>query len=425
MIRRLVWIALALGVLAGAVFAWAVWRELRPAPLVQVPDAAVTPAVLARGELLARAGNCMACHTAKGGEPGAGGHAVHTRFGAIVSSNLTPHASGLGAWSASEFHRALHHGQSRDGRLLYPAFPYLHTTRLARADTDALFAWLRTLPPVERPREPHRLRFPYDQPVALAAWRVLFFQPGEHRDDPARSTEWNRGAWWVQGVAHCAACHRAPGWLEGPGQALAGGPMPDGAWWAPSLRDPAEAGMQDGTLDDTVRLLRDGRHAHASVAGPMADVVRHGTQHLPEAELRAIATYLKDLPREPVARNDVPAEPRLLALGARVYEQRCAQCHGDRGEGAWAEGAPLDGPWAFPPLAGNRAVTQASPVNLVRWVLDGGYGPSTAAHPRPWGMPPFRSQLTDEEIAAVASHVRQAWGNGAGGVSALQVQQLR
>ncbi|MBL0918998.1 MAG: c-type cytochrome [Hydrogenophaga sp.] len=425
MTRRLLSIALALLVLAGAVFAWAVWRETRPAPLLAGPDPAPTPALLARGELLARAGNCMACHTARGGEPWTGGHAVQTRFGAIVSSNLTPHASGLGGWNAADFHRALHHGQSRDGRLLYPAFPYAHTTRLTRADTDALFAWLRTLPAVDRPRAPHQLRFPYNQPLALAVWRVLFFQPGEHRDDPLRSAEWNRGAWWVQGVAHCAACHRAPGWLEGPGQALAGGLMPDDAWWAPSLRDPAEAGVQDWTIGDTVRLLRDGRNARASVAGPMADVVRHGTQHLPEAELRAIATYLKELPREPVARDDEPAEPRLLLLGARVYEQRCAQCHGEQGEGAWAEGAPLDGPWAFPSLAGNRAVTQASPINLVRWVLDGGYGPGTVAHPQPWGMPPFRSQLTDEEIAAVASHVRQAWGNRAGGVSALQVQQLR
>lgn len=425
MTRRLWLIALALLVLSGAVFAWAVWRELRPAPLVQAPDVAVTPALLARGELLARAGNCMACHTAKGGEPWAGGHAVQTRFGAIVSSNLTPHASGLGGWNAAEFHRALHHGQSRDGRLLYPAFPYLHTTLLARADTDALFAYLGTLTPVERAREPHRLRFPYDQPLALAAWRVLHFELGEWRDEPARSAEWNRGAWWVQGVAHCAACHRAPGVLEGPGQALAGGLMPDGAWWAPSLLDPAEAGVQSWAVDDIVGLLQGGRTARASVSGPMAEVVRHGTQHLPEAELRAIATYLKELPLAPQARDDAPAEPRVLLLGARVYEQHCAQCHGKQGEGAWAEGAPLDGPWAFPPLAGNRAVTQSSPVNLVRWVLDGGYGPTTAAHPRPWGMPPFRSQLSDEEIAAVASHVRQAWGNGAGGVGALQVQRLR
>jgi mono/diheme cytochrome c family protein len=425
MTRRLLLIVLALVLLSGAVFAWAVWRELRPAPLVDAPEVPVTAALVARGELLARAGNCMACHTAKGGEPWAGGHAVQTRFGAIVSSNLTPHASGLAAWSAAEFHRALHHGQSRDGRLLYPAFPYLHTTRLARADTDALFAYLRTLAPVDRAREPHRLRFPYNQPVALAAWRVMHFQPAEHRDEPARGAEWNRGAWWVQGVAHCAACHRAPGVLEGPGQALAGGLMPDGAWWAPSLLDPAEAGVQAWRIEDIVQLLREGRTAQASVGGPMAEVVRHGTQHLPEAELRAIATYLKELPVQAQVRDDMPAEPRMLVQGARVYEQHCAQCHGDQGEGAWAEGASLDGPWAFPPLAGNRAVTQTSPANLVRWVLDGGYGPTTAAHPRPWGMPPFRGQLSDEEIAAVASHVRQAWGNKAGSVSALQVQQLR
>ncbi|MGC4398128.1 c-type cytochrome [Hydrogenophaga sp. T2] len=425
MTRRLLGIAATVLLLVAAAFAWVVLRELRPAPLVDGPEPVATPAVIERGELLARGGNCMACHTARDGQPWAGGHPVHTPFGALISSNLTPHPSGLGGWTAAEFHRALHHGQSRDGRLLYPAFPYPHTTRLSRADTDALFVYLRTLAPVDRPREPHRLGFPYNQPIALAVWRALFFTPAEHRDDPARSAEWNRGAWWVEGVAHCAACHRESGVLESPGLALAGGLMPDGAWTAPSLRDPSEAGVQDWSVEAIVELLRGGRNAHASVAGPMAEVVRHGTQHLPEADLRAIAVYLQQVPREPVARHDEAAPARLLTLGARVYEQRCAQCHGDQGEGAWAEGAPADGPWAFPPLAGNRAVTQASPVNLLRWVLDGGYGPSTANHPRPWGMPPFRGQLTDEEIAAVASHVRQAWGNRAGGVDTLQVQRLR
>lgn len=403
----------------------ALWLEGRPAPLVEGPEPVPTPALLARGEQLARGGNCMACHTARGGEPWAGGHEVRTRYGAIVSSNLTPHASGLGGWSAAEFHRALHHGQSRDGRLLYPAFPYQHTSRLSRADTDALLAYLRTLAPVERVREPHRLRFPYDQPVALAAWRLMHFRPREHRDDPARSADWNRGAWWVHGVAHCAACHRAPGLLEGPGLALGGGAMPDGRWWAPSLLDPAEGGVQDWSVDDIVSLLRAGRNRHAGVAGPMAEVVRHGTQHLPEAELRSIAVYLKALPSESVARRDEPAEAPQLRLGLRVYEQHCLQCHGERGDGARPEGAPPDAPWAFAPLAGNRMVTQSSPVNLVRWVLDGGFGPSTLAHPRPWGMPPFRSQLSDEEIAAVASHVRQAWGHQAGAVSAWEVQRLR
>lgn len=426
MTRRLGWWLAGAVVLVLVALAWAVVQQFRPAPLINAPAVAATPALIERGRLLAAGGNCMACHTARGGEPWAGGHAVQTRFGAIVSSNLTPHTTGLGDWTAAEFHRALHHGQSRDGRLLYPAFPYVHFTRLGRDDTDALWAYLRTLPPVDRPREPHQLRFPYDQPLALALWRTLHFSPAEHRDDPARSAEWNRGAWWVQGVAHCAACHRAPGVLEGPGLALAGGLMPDGAWWAPSLRNPAEGGVQDWSTDDIVALLRDGRTAGASVAGPMAEVVRHGTQHLPEADLRAIATYLKDLPRDTTRPAGFEsADARVLLRGGQVYEQHCAQCHGDRGEGAWAEGAPADGPWAFPPLAGNRAVTQASPVNLVRWVLDGGFGPTTAAHTRPWGMPPFRGELTDADIAALATYVRQSWGNQAGEVSAVDVQRLR
>ncbi|MBX3608297.1 MAG: c-type cytochrome [Hydrogenophaga sp.] len=425
MTRRVLWGLAVVLLLAMGVFAVRVWMTLRPAPLDAGPEPVATPALVERGRLLASAGNCMACHTARAGAPWAGGHAVQTRFGAIVSSNLTPHTSGLGDWTAAQFHRALHQGQSHDGRLLYPAFPYLHTTRLPRSDTDALFVYLRTLPPVDRPREPHHLRFPYDQPLALAAWRALFFQPAEPVPEPSAADPVAQGAWWVQGVAHCAACHRAPGPLESPGQALGGGLMPDGHWWAPSLRDPKEAGVQDWSVDDVLALLRDGRNGHASAAGPMAEVVRDGTQHLPEAQLLAMASYLRALPRETTPREDKPAEPSVLQAGALLYKDRCAQCHGSNGEGTWAEGASLNGPWAWPPLAGNRVVTQAAPVNLVRWVLDGGFGASTSAHPQPWGMPPFRSLLSDAEVAAVASYVRQAWGNQAGGVSALEVQRLR
>ena len=270
---------------------------------------------------------------------------------------------------------------------------------------------------MDRPNRPHALRFPANQPAALSLWRALYFTPGEYQPDAARSAEWNRGAYLVNGVAHCAACHSTRGALGGPGQAFGGGPMPDGRWWAPSLRDMADGGLRGWTTDEVVALLQVGRNAHASVAGPMAEVVHQGTQHVNAADLRAMAVYLQDLAPETAARAPFePAEDTVMALGGRLYERHCADCHGAQGEGAAG---------AYPPLAGRRAVTMDSPVNLLQVVLGGGFGASTVAHPRPYGMPPYRSQLTDAEIAAVASYVRQSWGNRAGAVSALDVQRVR
>ena len=411
------WVAGGL-LLGAALMAFAVRTELQGVP-VQPVEVTVTPAVLERGAQLAAAGNCMACHTARGGEPWAGGRPVSTPFGPIYASNLTPDPdTGLGRWSAGDFRRALQNGQSRDGRLLYPAFPYNHTTRMTAEDVDALYAHLRTLPPVSQPAREHGLRFPFNTQAALALWRILYFTPGTYQPDAARSAEWNRGAYLVTGVAHCAACHaERDAFGGGSVDRFAGGLMPDGRWWAPSLHDPAEGGAQRWGVDATVALLAGGRNAHASTLGPMAEVVLHGTQQLPEADLRAMAVYLTELPVQPVKQPGFePAPDVVLTRGGKLYEQHCAQCHGDAGEGAAG---------AYPPLAGHRAVTQSSPVNAVQAILSGGFAPATAAHPRPYGMPPYRSQLNDDEVAAVASFIRQSWGNRAGEVTALDVARLR
>jgi len=397
-----------------------VGRELS-APALAPLTAELAPAdaeVLARGADLARAGNCLACHTARGGEPYAGGRAIRTPFGSLVASNLTPDPrTGLGAWSPEAFRRALHQGISRDGRLLYPAFPYEHTTRLQDADVDALYAHLRSQPPVKRPNSAHALRFPYNTQAALALWRLLNFEPGRYQDDSSRSAEWNRGAYLVQGVAHCAACHSPRDALGGSGQAFSGGLMPDGRWYAPSLLDPAEAGVQDWPLVQVVDLLRKGSVDPATAMGPMAEVVFHGTSHLGADDLGAIATFLRDLPLQPVHRPVFEtADPSLMRLGARVYEQHCADCHGPQGQGATA---------AYLPLAGNRALALASPVNAIQAILSGGFSPATAGHPQPYGMPPYRTLLSDTEVAAVTSFIRQSWGNRAGPVSPLDVQRVR
>lgn len=416
--RAFAWLAGVCG--AGlALLAVVIGIELRAPALAPVQEPPPTDAALvARGAALARAGNCMACHTARGGLPYAGGRRIETPFGDLVAGNLTPDPeTGLGAWSRAAFARALHEGRSRDGRLLYPAFPYPQFTRLSEEDVDALWAHLRSLAPVRQANGPHALRFPYRTQAALAVWRALFFEPGRFRPDPAQSAEWNRGAYLVQGVAHCAACHGTRNGWGAITDTFGGEALPDGRWRAPSLHDPRQAGVQDWPAERVLALLRDGRVEGASVAGPMAEVVLHGTQYLPEPELRAMAAYLRALPRHaPAPPAFVPADRAVRDAGERLYGRHCADCHGRAGEGQAG---------AWPALAGNRVVTMDDPTNLLQAIVGGGFAPATRGHPEPYGMPPFRTLLQDAEIAAIASHLRQSWGHRASAVRAMDVQRVR
>lgn len=428
-VRRLLWLALGAGGVLLLFLAVLVARQLSgdALPPLAGPLPPAASAAVARGAYLARAGNCMACHTARGGAAYAGGRAIHTPFGAVFAGNLTPDVTtGLGAWSADAFWRAMHHGQSRDGRLLYPAFPYASFTRITREDSDALHAFLRSLPPVTQPNRPHALRFPYSTQAALAIWRELYFEPATFEPDPAQPAEWNRGAYLVRGLGHCAACHSPRDALGGVDAAreFSGGDLPGRGWTAPSLRARHEAGVAHWSEQQVVDLLKTGVSRHAPdaavVTGPMAEVVFRSTQYLSDADLSAMAAYLRSLALAEQAGNAAaaapPAPPAQLALGERVYQQQCVDCHGERGEGAVR---------AYPPLAGNRAVTLARADNAVQAILNGGFAPATAGHPQPFGMPPFRTLLSDEDIAAVASFIRQSWGNQASAVSALDVQRVR
>jgi mono/diheme cytochrome c family protein len=377
---------------------------------------------VARGAYLVRVGNCRACHTERGGAAFAGGRAIETPFGAVYASNLTPHATGLGNWSASHFWRAMHHGRSRDGRLLYPAFPYPHYTLVTRADADAIYDYLRSLAPVERANTPHSLRWPYSTQTALAIWRALYFRPDAHEDHPGQSAEWNRGAYLVNGLGHCGACHTTRNVLGASSDMidLSGGLIPMQNWYAPSLASPAEAGVGDWDLEHTVRLLQAGVSPRGTVLGPMAEVVLQSTQHLAPADLRAMAVYLKSLPQSK-PHTQAAQGPRMISgemaeRGGKLYRDHCAQCHGDDGEGV---------PGAYPALAGNRAVTLAVPANLVQVVLGGGFPPATAGNPRPFGMPPFATVLSDAQVAAVITHIRTSWGNRGTAVGEFTVSQQR
>ena len=425
------WRAVCLGLvatlaLALALAAW--WDREEPVPPSDAAAPAATPGQIERGRVLALAGNCAGCHTARGGLPYAGGRAVGTPFGTVHAGNLTPHVqTGLGRWTAGHFWRALHHGRGFDGRRLVPAFPYTETTRITRDDSDALFAYLRTLAPVDQPPTAHDLRWPFGTPAALAAWRVLFFRPGVWQADERQSAAWNRGAYLVNGAGHCAACHGGRNALGGAGAGFGGGLIPTRNWYAPAFTRAAEASVADWSLDDIVALLRDGTSARGQATGPMVEVVSRSTQHLPAADLQAMAVYLKSLPAEPApappaTRRTEPADvTRRVEQGAALYRDHCAACHGDEGEG----GVLASGRRVVPALAGNRLVTMDPPANLVRAIALGGFGAVTAGNPRPYGMPPFAHVLSEEQIGAVATHLRRSWGAQAAPVSAPEVARWR
>ena len=380
---------------------------------------AATPSNIARGAYLARAGDCIACHTARGGVAYAGGRALDTPFGRFYGPNLTPDQdTGIGAWSADDFWNALHNGVGKDDRLLYPAFPYTNYTKVTRADADALFAYFRSLPPQRQPNRPHELSFPYNQQALLAGWRLLYFRPGEFAAQPARGATWNRGAYLVEGLGHCSACHSTRNRLGAANDALAGGMIPTLGWYAPSLTAGAEAGLGDWDEAHIVALLGTGISPRGSATGPMAEVVARSLQHLTPDDLGAMAGYLKSLPAAPVAPQPAqpPAGEQVLADGGRIYAAQCAACHGDDGRGKLP---------AYPPLAGNRAVTMTPAVNAIRMIVNGGFPPGTRGNPRPYGMPPFGHELDDAQVAAVLSWIRVSWGNAGAPVSALEVNRYR
>jgi mono/diheme cytochrome c family protein len=401
-------------------------------------NASETKALVERGAYLAVLGNCAACHTERGGPSFAGGKAIPTPFGAVFASNITSDPQhGIGSWSKDAFYRAMNQGVNAQGKLLTPAFPYTNYTLVSRSDSDALHAYFtQSVKPASLPNKVHELQFPFNTQWALAAWRVLYFRPDAINSisasahstkgiglKDAHSDTLKRGQYLVRGLGHCSACHAERNALGGTSNdlRLSGALMPMQDWYAPSLHVQREAGLQHWPRDQVVALLKNGVTKNASVLGPMAEVVSKSTQFWTDTDLNAAAAYLQSLPvqlaPEAVSRSSsTELDQRLRGQGAKLYAQHCATCHGDKGQGLQVEGQV-----ALPSLADNRAVTLSSSANLVRIILAGGYAPSTAGNPRPYGMPPFVHVLTDEDIASVATYIRSSWGNNAAAVSASQV----
>jgi mono/diheme cytochrome c family protein len=417
-------IILALAVLGAAavgVVAWMLPGALPGNPIARASDA--TTQVINRGEYLARAGDCVACHTAPNGKDFAGGRPMPTPFGALFVPNVTPDdETGIGKWNADDFYRMMHTGVSKDGTLLYPAMPFASYTKVTRADSDAIYAYLMSVPPVKQPNRPHELKFPFNNRDLLLGWRTLYFKEGEFVPDKTQSADWNRGAYLVQGLGHCAMCHTAINALGGSSESKAfeGGMIPNQNWYAPSLTSNREAGLGNWEVKDIADLLQVGVSHRGTTYGPMAEVVYNSLQYLSDADVSAMAVYLKALPQRdsegPPTSQARLVSPGVMETGRKVYTAQCAMCHGDEGKGS---------PPAYPPLAGNQSITMSSPVNSIRMVLNGGYAPGTKKNPRPHGMPPFNHILNDEEVAAVVTYIRVAWNNNGTPVPPAQANELR
>jgi mono/diheme cytochrome c family protein len=398
----------AIGVLAVAIVALlaVAWRPAFP-PIAPPPPTAFPRELVARGEVLASAANCIDCHTKPDAPAGAGGRVFLTRIGNFYSSNITPDPeTGIGAWSEGAFVRALREGVSRDGRHLYPVFPYTHYTQLEDADLRALYAYVMTRPAVKAPNRPNELRFPTDMRPLLALWKLLFFKPGPYQPDPAHDARWNRGAYLAEAVVACSNCHtdRNAFGAEQVGHPYASA-MIDG-WVAEALDiTPSPARWTEAEL--AAYLRRGESPPHGVALGPMRTVVR-GLSPLPDEDLQAMATYVVSLRSPPIA----PVEPALARArapvppktdpereGEALYLQHCASCHG-------APGSPPT--VARSPLSMNSSLwNRYRPYNWLRATLDGLDGKDGL----PGGMPAFRDKLSDRELATLATYLRATHTN--------------
>lgn len=391
--------------------------------------------LLERGAYLVKQANCAGCHTAIGGKAFAGGRILRSEFGDFVTPNISPDkTTGIGTWSADEFWRALHNGKGKDGRLLYPAFPFENYTHITRADADAMWAYLQTVPAVQQSNPDHQLRSPYDQRWMLAWWRALNFRPGALHYEARESAAWNRGAYLVRGLAHCSACHSARDRLGGSkGSGDLSGANPQGAnWYAPSLLDASDSEVGTTEPKALERLLHQGQNDQRAVLGTMAEVVQQSLQAWRDDDIAAMREYLQQQARtkkvasqkqedfldRSLKRSEISADQMqvLLIQGEKIYRQHCAECHADDGRGRAG---------VYPRLQGSAAVQRANNGNLIRVILAGGYPPVTQHQPRPFGMPPFAPFLSDDEVALVATYIRNSWGNKASPVSASEVNPYR
>ena len=384
-----------------------------------------------RGEYLARAGDCVACHSVAGGKAFAGGLKMGTPLGAIYSTNITPDPeTGIGSYSLEDFDRAVRRGIAKDGHRLYPAMPYPSYVKLTAEDVAALYSFfMKEVPAVHQLNVPNELPWPLSFRWPLAIWSFLFAPSGSYVANSDHDADWNRGAYLVQGLGHCGACHTPRGlaWqekaLDEHGQAYLSGALLD-AWYAPSLRGDVRTGLGSWSKDDVSAFLKLGHNRGATAFGSMIDVVNNSTPYLSDSDLDAVAVYLKSLPASAAQPAFVYNDATNAALrgghpsqpGATVYINTCATCHGFDAKGF----APY-----MPALAGNPIVLDTDPSSLINLVLNGSNPLVVKGEPDAYRMPQFRLQLSDQDIADAVTFIRNGWGNQAPAVTAAQVASLR
>lgn len=372
-----------------------------------------------RGRYLAIVGDCGACHTTPGsGEPYAGGRPIETPFGKILAANITPDRdTGIGAWTDDEFVGSLLNGTGQNGQHLYPAMPYTYFTRMTRDDALAIRAYLNTVPPIHHDVVSNQLPFPFNIRASMIAWNALFFKPGALQHDPAKTAEWNRGAFLVEGPMHCGMCHTPKNILGGnktserlQGYSLQG-------WHAPNLTNDNYRGLGRWSADDIVAYLKTGHTDAAAASGPMAEEVALSSSRITDEDLHAIAIYLKDRPDSGAAKPaPIAATDPAMKVGGAIYADECSACHAPKGDGVSG---------LIPSLAGSAAVQAAAPTSVLHVLLRGVRSVGTQGAPTASAMPPFNWLLTDDQVAAVATYVRNAWGNAAPAVTAADASRAR
>jgi mono/diheme cytochrome c family protein len=368
------------------------------------------------GRYQAILGDCIGCHTTPSGKPFAGGAPLQTPFGPLVAPNITPDAeTGIGAWTEEDFRRAVKQGMAPGGKRLYPAMPYPNYARMSDADVANIWAYMQTVEPVRRAVRANLLHFPFNIRTLMAGWNWLYFKPAEFRPDPAKSAAWNRGAYIVEGPGHCGACHTPKGLFGADTSASLGGASLEG-WFAPNITADASRGVGGWSVADVAAYLKTGHNSHSMASGPMAEAIEDSTSKIADADLTAVAVYLKDAPATATGLGGaVAADDPHARAGAVLYRDNCEACHGADGKGENA---------IFPPLAGNPIVRQASAETLMRVVLAGTQAAQTNAAPTAATMPSFAWRLSDAEVADVLSYLRSSWGD-ASPVSAAAVGKVR
>ncbi len=399
------WKLLTLIALVALVALWLAWSTLRHSDDTSIV-AAADPATIERGRYLTDAGNCFSCHTREGGAAFAGGVEFVTPFGTLYSTNITPDAeTGIGRWSLASFRRAMHEGISADGSPLFPAFPYTAYTKVTDEDVAAIFAFLRTLQPVSYSPPSNAVAFWMRWPMRI--WNAMFFEPGRFVADATKDAEWNRGAYLVEGLGHCSACHtpRNSAMAEIKERAYQGGVMLDHAaegeareWFAVDLT-PSKSGLAAWSVDDIAKYLHQGFSPRAGTFGPMNDVIVNSSSKLSAEDVRAMAVYLKSLPSREYTGPTIAEE--IVKAGADLYKEHCEDCHGRSGRGGLFSG---------PPLSGSAIVQADNPASLVNVIL---YGPELPEEISfgGWETMPSFEKLSDDEVVAITNYVRGSWKN--------------